>query len=383
MNTPRRILLPALIVALGGLALAPAGAAEEATVPQDPAARARLKQQYLAFRQLAPDRQERIRKLDRDLQDETPGMRDRLVRVAQRYADWLDQLSEADREAVERASDRKAKLRVIREIRERQWIARLPKAKRDQIQQTAAPDRARLVRQAWEEEWDQRADWLVVRRHGDVSVRNPERLPTSLDRLPREVRDHVQHNLKPLLNDVAEKRLADAEGKWPRYARVLVELADDHPMSVLGPIGPTRVKDLVPEGTEPFKKLPMVTKGARERLQKVEGKWPEFGVELRMVTRPFGGRPVLDPRLTPDRPTEFPQVVQQFLEKRLLPALEPSERAALKAKEGQWPAYQRQVMRLAREHNLVVPTETPLPGPADGWDRYRMRFTGVADGPRP
>ena len=57
---------------------------------QEPAHLARLQHDLAFFQQLSSERQQRLRKLDRDLQEENPAQRARFGRVLQRYADWLD-----------------------------------------------------------------------------------------------------------------------------------------------------------------------------------------------------------------------------------------------------------------------------------------------------
>src|SRR5262245_53839506 len=76
----------------------------------DPQHYASLRHNFAVFRQLPQERQEALRKLERDLEDETPGHRQRLERVAERYADWLEHLSEAERQSVLSAPDRNTRL---------------------------------------------------------------------------------------------------------------------------------------------------------------------------------------------------------------------------------------------------------------------------------
>jgi hypothetical protein len=115
-----------------------------------------------------------------------------------------------------------------------------------------------------------------------------------------------------------------------------------------------------------------------DRLKETEGKWPDFALAIRDVGRmpnPFGkgGGRIIQPvhgKFTPARPGDFPSSVQQFIEKKLVPALDDDEGTQLKKTEGEWPAYPRLVMELARKHNLQVPGGSPR---FDQWDRYRWR----------
>lgn len=91
------------------------------------------KREAAAFNALPPEVQRRIRQLDRELREEDSESRDRYLRLLQRYSDWYDRLPAEDRAAIESAPGVEAKIAKIREIKERQWIASLPKADRDQI----------------------------------------------------------------------------------------------------------------------------------------------------------------------------------------------------------------------------------------------------------
>lgn len=373
---------PLLIAALCVVALAAVAAGDAveqnreqlAKYRDDPAHMARLQGDLAAFRGLSAERQDRLRKLERDLQDESPAMHARLNRVMDRYADWLDKLPEAERHSIEKAPDRKAKLARIREIREQQWVKRLPKAKQDQIAKASADERPKLVRQLWDEEWEQRAEWQVVARHAEAMARR-EPLPVRLNQLPEETQKYINEKLLPLLSRDEERRLHNAEGKWPRYMRTLVELLDAHPVSVLGPIGPTHADDAdLPAALRDYLgKLEKTKKFTR--LTEARGKWPEYGMVLQDMRRNLLAKfpPPVDDKFMPSRPGDFPSLVQVFLEKRLQPALDEEDRIQLQNAVRRWPGYQRKIVELARKHNLQVPLEKPLPGPSELYDRYRVR----------
>src|SRR5207253_10489895 len=84
----------------------------------DPQHYARLLQDLQAFLALPEEKQQELRKLDRDLHDEDSAGYARLQRVLERYNDWLQRLPEAERKKLESSSDTKEKLRLIKEIRE-------------------------------------------------------------------------------------------------------------------------------------------------------------------------------------------------------------------------------------------------------------------------
>jgi len=368
--------LPAIALAVGG-ADAPDGdgkAALEKIRTSQPQLYARLKHNLAVLQNLPPERQEALRKLDRDLHDEITSMRQRLERVAERYADWLDRLSPEEKKSVVSAPDRKTRLARIREIKEAQWLKRLPKAQADKVAKAPPAERGELLKKFIQEEIDERTDWQIAQRHWEQYLRAPGTLPLRPEQMPDDTREALEKSLRPLLTRAEEQLLKDAEGKWPRYARVLVDLADSHPVGVLGPIGPTTIKELqlnqfAVQALEKNKKL-------HDRLKETEGKWPEFGVAVREVSRipgTFGkGRllPPLPNKFTPARPQEFPPGVQQFIEKKLVPALDEEEAFQLRKTEGEWPAYPRLLVDLSRKHNLPMPGVSPR---FDQWDRYRWR----------
>lgn len=388
----RYVALTALLAAIGlPLFAQPAGdpppdlREQLAKLQSDPQQYARLKASLAQFRRLPPERQEAIRRLDRDLHSTDPIERGYLERALERYADWLDQLPPADRDSVVNAPDRKTRLQRIRALREQQWLAQLPKATRDQLDKADPKTRADRIKKLHQEERDRQADWEIVSRHRDALLRNPTSLPSRYDMLPEGTKEFVDKELRPVLSREDEKRLEAAEGQWPRFPRLLVELADDHPPSVLGPIGPTRINELPQGYQEVIVKVPNL-KGFREKFKEVEGKWPEFGVVARDLSdkmkafRP--GPPVPSKRQMPAEPKAFTTEVQDFIHKKLLPALDDNERRALQSLEGVWPAYPRSVLDLSRKHDLRVPPGKTLPGQAQFWDRYRMRpTTALEPGP--
>ena len=120
----------------------------------------------------------------------------------------------------------------------------------------------------------------------------------------------------------------------------------------------------------------------RKRLEDADGRWPEAGVVLRdWASRAKKQVWQLDARYTPSRPHQFPPVVQQFLEKKFLPALDEEDRVRLKNAEGHWPAYPKLLVELAVKHNLTIPTDKGLPGAFEFWDRYRVRSVTGPTGP--
>ncbi|HEY1858732.1 MAG TPA: hypothetical protein VGG61_00145, partial [Gemmataceae bacterium] len=128
----------------------------------DPEHYARLKRDYKAFQALPAEKRERLKELDRDLHDEDADTQARLRRVLNRYVDWLDGLADADRARIDAAEDAGQRLRVVKELREQEWIARLPRADQDRIRTTTADARPRLVDELRQEERKRRKDWQLA-----------------------------------------------------------------------------------------------------------------------------------------------------------------------------------------------------------------------------
>src|SRR5260221_8924530 len=100
----------------------------------DPDHYARLKRDFQAFRELPAEDQERLRRFDRELHEESPKMQERLWRVLDRYSTWLARLTPEDRRRIEEAGDSLERLFIVKEMRQKEWIYRLPKVDRERVQ---------------------------------------------------------------------------------------------------------------------------------------------------------------------------------------------------------------------------------------------------------
>src|SRR5437870_13485302 len=72
---------------------------------------ARLRRDLKAFLALPYDRQQQLRTLDRELSEEDSAGYARLQRVVERYADWLRNLPEADRQQIVTAASAEERLK--------------------------------------------------------------------------------------------------------------------------------------------------------------------------------------------------------------------------------------------------------------------------------
>src|ERR1700722_4864843 len=130
-----------LFVLAGLIAAAPSGSTDSDELKQNrtllktwskeqPEHYLRLKNDFSAFFKLDAARQKQLRDLDKELHDLHPDKRKQLWKVMVRYKAWLDNLSDEDREKVRDAKTTAERVQVIREIRQDQWLERLPSKKR-------------------------------------------------------------------------------------------------------------------------------------------------------------------------------------------------------------------------------------------------------------
>jgi hypothetical protein len=344
-------------------------------IKQDPEHYARLQRELEVFIQQSPDEQARLRQLDRDLHALNSGAYARLHRVMDRYASWLENLSEADRQQVFSASDASERLRRIKAIRREQWLSRLPKAYRDQLADASPDQRTALIEKFRLEEKKRTSQWQFAFQHWDDLLRG--QLKKRLADFDAPVQKYVTAHLVPRLSKDELTRLQSAEGNWPDYPRTLAELSDKHALPLPGPAqGPKEFKDL------PSDVQAVLTKNLkpwqRLRLLGHEGKWPEYALA---VTKMAETNKISLPRpLGPTHSWDFEPAIQQFIDKDLAGLLDANEKVHLEKTEGQWPEYPRQVRQLALKHRRMVPG-TGLPGPRDYWDRFRSHAQAAATGP--
>jgi hypothetical protein len=324
----------------------------------------RLQNDLKAFWKLPRAEQERLRKLDRDLYELDPGDRERLVMVLKRYADWHARLSEEDRQRVDAVEGRQ-RLRVVREIRERQFLERIPTPEREKVEKLSPKKRRAEIARMRRAERTQRRQWTGLFRVRRLA-------PKRMSDLPREVREFVADELLPRLTAAEKKKLAQAQtpgGRGPKLTRLLVELSERHPVLPPGPGGRiTGPKDLPPAVRRDLGDR-IAGAGLGPQLADATGHWPDFAL---VVAKAFAGSPDPLPPLGASRPEEFPPLVRAFLKEKLEKALTGPEKGRLKKAEGTWPDYPLLLLQLAEKHKLVVPGMS-LPGPPELWDGARRR----------
>ncbi len=215
----RSLLLTLFVLAVAAAALpARDGADERRPVRHaaDPGQRDRLKQYLAAFRRLSPDAQERVRRLDHDLQDEDAATRVRLVGVMERYALWLSRLPETDRQRIRAAPAGPERLRVVRDVLEKQWLDNLPPGRKEQLAKATDVERPRLIDRWHREERERQLD-------RDRQLRVAEEMailgaPERMRQFREDVQKFVKTDLEPKLNAKEKNRLTQAMAKPAAYA---------------------------------------------------------------------------------------------------------------------------------------------------------------------
>jgi hypothetical protein len=185
---------------------------------------ARLQHDLQAFAALSSEQQDRLRRLDHDLYQLEPAARKRLLHALQRYALWLDGLSAEDRARVLKTRDRPERLRVIRALREKQWIERLPRRTREELDRLPPKERATRMAELRRRERQLEKNWSHPKM--GAADTHPAR-PTRLTDLAPAAQTYIRRQLLPKLTPAEMKQLHEAEGKAD-YVRVLRELAAKH-----------------------------------------------------------------------------------------------------------------------------------------------------------
>lgn len=244
-------------------------------------------------------------------------------------------------------------------IQEREWIERLPRKMRDDLEKLPPKERAAYTIQLREQERQQRILWL--RPLGSSGTLRQE---ARLAELPPEVKKFVEKELLPHLTPEERKQYDSVQGHAPDFGQKVKELAKRHP--VLPPLPPPH------KPIEHFDDLPDAAKvvaGAKpnwekrsdawEALQRVEGKWPEWALTLRSLLSDQQRHHL--PPLGASRPADFPTEVREFIRKTLSKKATVEEWKELRSLEGKWPDYPLRLLRLAEKHKLDVPGMS-LPG---------------------
>ncbi|MCS6866597.1 MAG: hypothetical protein RMJ56_08065 [Gemmataceae bacterium] len=328
-----------------------------------------------SFRSLPLERQKAIIQLDAELHQRDAKERDRLLRVLEAYAAWLDRLPESERRGILAAATPGLRLGVVRDVRERHWLDSLPAAVRTNPE---------LVKQWREEEAIRRDRWAFIRQHAEEFAANKSPWPFDTEAGKKEVLDYAKNVFK--VDDPPRCRLnaveleeyrsrldvARRENLWAWFGLLVFELANQKPY-LPEPENPkllyTDFKDLPQSITFPL----LAKKGLSTRLRAASGKWPEYPLE---VHRELSGLSKFGniPPLGPARLADFKPAVREFAREQLFPKMSADEKRDLARWEGKWPEYPQRLLYYAHKYDLPVPGVT-LPGSPKRWEStYGIRF---------
>jgi len=375
-----------LVVVLGGvLAAAPAANSDIDNLDHnrrllekwraDPDHYERLQADLRAFYNLPSEEQERLRRIDRHLSEADPATRERLLAVLNRYRAWLENLEETPQEQVRAAQTPGERLKVIVELRQKEWIARQPEKIRRELENLPADQRAARMAELVHEEQSQKLYWLLTGANSPSKDR-----PTKLANFPDPIPKFVTERLLPRMSEGERERMRRADGKWPDLARTIRQMADKYP--VLPPGSQGEIKEwskLPPDAKKALmdgigkdgrsgghgKGFPGKSKfgfGSRPP-QKLPEKWPEYALAITERLRKAGNKTPLGA----SKLEELPEEAKLFIRDQLLPSLDPAQRESMRKAEGLWPEYPKRLLELAKIKRKVIPGMS-LPGPPEFWE---------------
>jgi hypothetical protein len=125
----------------------------------DPEHYARLQRDLRGFWALPEAKRRQFRQLDHFFHQLDAKTQKRLWKVAERYTVWLERLSQEERQQIEETKDSQERLQLIRAIRERQWIERLPRKVREELQKLSPQERTARLALLRKQERQQRLLW--------------------------------------------------------------------------------------------------------------------------------------------------------------------------------------------------------------------------------
>ena len=325
---------------------------------------ARLRRDLQAFRAQPEARREQILKLDYDLHQESWSTRTRLRNVLDRYAEWLERQSDADRDAIQNAPTKAARIALIQELRNKEWMQGRARVVQDRWNALKADERSLFVRKEREKDRERQKGWQVAIRYWKPLMEG--RTPTRFNDLDPRDQIGVKEYLLPMLSTDEKQRLAGAEGSWPGYVLTLVDIADRHPLALPGTEGPRTFAEL------PRLIQQMRFKGKEPVLPKPKpGAWTEFAVAVLEQNDKRGNKPFPNEFWARSNASLRPPM-QEYVDNTLKPALTTDELERLAQAEGKWPAYPVAIRELAEAHRLPAPPwQTALFGPREQWDPYR------------
>jgi hypothetical protein len=253
---------------------------------------------------------------------------------------------------------------------EEESIARLPKKLQDEINNLPSDQRAEGLQKLRDKEGELRKLW--VNASGLLKAK-PERL----EEFPVEVQTFVRDYLEKRLNEYERQQLKAAVGKWPDYAKTIYDLYQRHPqLPPLPQTKPVTSVEQLKKILSPEIKTPLFQGFRMGQLEKLQGKWPEFALQVAAFVE--GGdikKPA--PPLGASKLEEFPADMRSFIDNNLMRILKEKENdlESLKRLEGRWPGYPYRLRQLAERYDIVIPGLS-IPGPPALWKSAKLALRG-------
>src|ERR1019366_6328467 len=174
---------------------------------------ARLRENLQHFLALAPSQRDKIVQLDHDLRKLPASKQHRYTGVMERYAAWLEQLSRQDPrayQAIKGAPSREARLVLIKERRDHEWIQMQARVYREQWDKLPAEARMDFVAKLRQEERQKHQQWVIAQRFWK-ELETKRELPCRLSDFSDKVKNYVKDYLIPNLTDAEKQQLTAAE----------------------------------------------------------------------------------------------------------------------------------------------------------------------------
>ena len=174
------------------------------------------------FRSMPPAKQEHLVKFTGEWQNLDPETRGRLAKVLMRYTDWLSRLPEDQRRTILEAPNARKKLELIKKLREKQRLARLPKTDREKVENTKTDaERQKAISDLRVRERRREVNWQFFL----IRSEDQQAFTQQMNKLHDEVFAKLRFDEKQRL------RSARTDG-WPLYPKTLLELAQKHNVPV-------------------------------------------------------------------------------------------------------------------------------------------------------
>src|SRR5262249_24989544 len=134
------------------------------------------------------------------------------------------------RERIEKAATKEERLRVIKEIRERQWLERLPEANLIQVRSAPGEKRPQLIQELRQEEKKRTEKWQEAGKHWN------DRWVWLHGYDDKSFQETIQKDLMPKLSPEEKERLKNAEGhaEFPQVVWELINTKQIPPGTSLG-----------------------------------------------------------------------------------------------------------------------------------------------------